>query len=232
MRPTVLAVFALFAVRPALAGDGALYATFQTSKGSIVMKLLPEDAPKTVRNFVELAQGKKAWTDPRDGKELHKPLFDGTLFHRASPGFLIEGGDPLTRNSRLGEVGDAFGSGDPGYSLEDEIPRAGRLFDQACALAMAKYDGETSGSQFIITDGNEGQVKQLEPHACDSKPGLCGFTRFGEGVCGCELVRKIARAGSSNTRLKKVVISANPPACVLAQAKAKKAGTQALALQR
>ncbi len=232
MKPTVIVVFALLAVRPVRADEGALYATFQTSKGSIVMKLLPEDAPKTVKNFVQLAQGQKTWTDPRDGKTLHRPLFDGTLFHRASPGFLIEGGDPFTRNSPLGQVSDAHGAGGPGYSLEDEIPRAGRLFDQACALAMAKSDGETNGSQFIITDGNEGQVKQLEPRPCDSKPGLCGFTRFGEGVCGCELVRKIARAGSSNTRLKKVVISTKAPACVQAQARAEKPGLQAVALQR
>ncbi len=232
MRPTLLVAFVLLVVRPVRAEDAALYATFQTSKGSIVMKLLPQDAPKTVRNFVELAEGKKGWTDPRDGKTLRKPLFDRTLFHRASPGFLIEGGDPLTQNSPLGKVGDSFGTGGPGYSLEDEIPSAGRLFDQACALAMAKNDGETNGSQFIITDGNEGQVKQLEPHPCDSRPGLCGYTRFGEGVCGCELVRKIAHAGSSNTRLEKVVISAKPPACLQAQVKAKKRGLQTLALQR
>jgi peptidyl-prolyl cis-trans isomerase A (cyclophilin A) len=237
MRPTVLAALALLLARPAVAGEDALYATFQTSKGAIVVKLLPQEAPNTVTNFVQLAEGSKEWQDPRSGQKIQHRLFDGTLFHRTSPRFVIEGGDPLSRNAPMGKTmtpdGDLFGSGGPGYNLADELRPGEQPFDRPCLLAMAKHSGETNGSQFVITDGVDGQVKQLQPRDCDSESGVCGYTRFGEGVCGCELVRKIARAGDSNTRLEKVVISRRTPVCVVAQMrKEKKQRPQVLALKR
>ncbi len=78
---------------------------------------------------------------------------------------------------------------------------------------MANHGPDTNGSQFFITEGFGAQVPQLNPRRCDSKSGLCGYTRFGDGVCGCDLVGKIARAGNSKTRLVKVVISKQPPTC-------------------
>lgn len=237
MEKTVLAALTLLLARTAVAGEDAVYATFQTTRGSIVVKLLPHEAPNTVTNFIQLAEGMKPWRDPRSGQTLQRPIFDGTLFHRASPRFIIEGGDPLSRNAPLGKNmtpdGDLFGDGGPGYTLTDELNPDGRPFDQPCVLAMAKHAGETNGSQFVITDGSEGQVKQLQPKACASGSGVCGYTRFGEGICGCELVRKIARAGDSNTRLEKVVISRKAPACVVAQMKkGKKQNLEVLALQK
>ena len=117
--------------------------------------------------------------------------------------------------------------------MGDEFHPEERPFDRPCLLAMARHGGANSGSQFVITDGVDGQVKQLQPRDCDLGPGVCGYTRFGEGLCGCELVRRIARAGDSNTRLERVVISRVTPACVLAQMKKeKRARSQVLALRR
>ncbi len=89
MRTLAIAALALLA-RPALAED--LFATFETSDGKIGVRLLATEAPKTVKNFVDLAEGKKEWTDPATGKKVKKPLYDGTLFHRVIPSFMIQGG--------------------------------------------------------------------------------------------------------------------------------------------
>ena len=196
-----------------------LYATFETSAGKIGVRLLPGDAPGTVRNFTELAQGKKAWTDPRTGKKAKKPLFDGTLFHRVIPGFMIQGGDPLTQGAAIGAAttgdGQPFGTGGPGFEFADELKLGQKLFAKACVLAMANHGPDTNGSQFFITEGFGDAVGQLEPRACpgQAKGGVCGYTRFGAGVCGCDLVGSIARAGNSRTRLEKVVISSKAPTC-------------------
>lgn len=214
-RMRTLAVAALaFLARPALAED--LYATFETSAGKIGVKLLAAQAPKTVRNFVDLAEGKKEWTDPASGKKVKKPLYDGTLFHRVIPGFMIQGGDPLTQGGAVGgtsAAGRPFGTGGPGFDFEDELKAGDRPFEKPCQLAMANHGPDTNGSQFFITEGYGPQVPQLNPRSCDSKSGLCGYTRFGEGVCGCDLVGQIARAGNSSTRLVKVVVSKQPPTC-------------------
>src|SRR5512145_154595 len=110
---------------PAQAKDQ--YAVFETSRGKIGVKLLPQKAPKAVENFVQLAQGKKAWTDPATGKQVTQPLYDGTLFHRVIPGFMIQGGDPLSRGAAIGETrsaaGRQFGTGDPGYRFADELEK-------------------------------------------------------------------------------------------------------------
>jgi hypothetical protein len=89
MRTLAIAALALLA-HPALAED--LYATFETSAGKIGVKLLSAEAPKTVKNFVDLAQGKKEWTEPATGKKVKRPLYEGTLFHRVIPSFMIQGG--------------------------------------------------------------------------------------------------------------------------------------------
>jgi peptidyl-prolyl cis-trans isomerase A (cyclophilin A) len=116
-------------------------ATLHTTLGDIVIELLPDYAPKTVANFVELATGAKEWTDPRTGKKSNENLYDGTVFHRVISGFMIQGGDPL---------GQGFGG--PGYSFADEFH--GELqFDRPYILAMANSGPNSNGSQFFITVG-------------------------------------------------------------------------------
>ncbi len=216
MKPLAAALLAL-AAPAALAED--LYATFETSAGKIGVKLLPAEAPKTVKNFVELAEGRKEFQDPVTGKKAKRRYYDGTLFHRVIPNFMIQGGDPLTQGAapgtRTGAGGRPFGTGGPGYQFENELRLGERLFAKPCVLAMANAGPDTNGSQFFITEGSGDQVPQLEPRACpgEARGGVCGYTRFGVGVCGCERVGKIARAGNSQTRLERVVISKSPPAC-------------------
>lgn len=122
---------------------GAMKATLHTSRGDIVVELFPNHAPKTVANFVELASGGREWTDPRTGSRTTAPLYDGVVFHRVIPGFMIQGGDPL-----------GTGTGGPGYTFDDEIhPELD--FREPYKLAMAnagKRGGRgTNGSQFFIT---------------------------------------------------------------------------------
>ncbi|HTP29731.1 MAG TPA: peptidylprolyl isomerase [Anaeromyxobacteraceae bacterium] len=158
-----------------------IYATFQTSLGDIVVKLLPEKAPKTVDNFVGLAEGTKEWTDPRSKQKVKKSLYGGTVFHRVIPDFMIQGGDPL-----------GTGHGGPGFHFEDEIGPDNR-FDRPGFLAMANAGPNTNGSQFFITE-------VPTPHLDRA------HTIFGEVVSGFELVSRIARAGNSKTMLKAVAI--------------------------
>jgi peptidyl-prolyl cis-trans isomerase A (cyclophilin A) len=180
--------------------SGELYATFVTSQGKIGVRLFPEAKPNAVKNFVELAEGKKEWTDPRTRQKSMKPLYDGTVFHRVIPGFMIQGGDPL-----------GVGMGGPGYAIPDEIDASEHFFDEPCQLAYANSGPNTNGSQFFIT---EVPTAHLNPTKCSNSPsGLCGYVRFGEGVCGCDLVGKIARLGNSKTTLEKVVISKTKPTC-------------------
>lgn len=122
-----------------LPSEPGLYAVIYTSLGNIVCRLFETEAPKTVANFVGLAKGTKAWTDPETGKAKHTPLYSGTLFHRVIPGFMIQGGDPL---------GD--GTGTPGYHIDDEID-SNLGFDKPGILAMANSGPNTNGSQFFIT---------------------------------------------------------------------------------
>jgi peptidyl-prolyl cis-trans isomerase A (cyclophilin A) len=116
-------------------------AIFHTSVGDITCELFPDKAPKTVANFVGLSTGKKDWTNPRDGQTMHdKPLYDGTIFHRVIPNFMVQGGDPLGQ-----------GIGGPGYKFEDEFDPS-LTFDRPGRLAMANSGPGTNGSQFFITD--------------------------------------------------------------------------------
>ena len=158
-------------------GTGDLYATFKTSEGDIVLKLFEKEAPKTIANFVGLATGKKQWTDPRTGQKSNAPLYDGTVFHRVIPQFMIQGGDPL-----------GTGTGDPGYRFEDEFG-SGKKFDKPGLLAMANAGPGTNGSQFFITE-------VPTPHLNNR------HTIFGEVVKGMELVPRIARKGGGGDKVK------------------------------
>jgi peptidyl-prolyl cis-trans isomerase A (cyclophilin A) len=162
-------------------GPGDLYAIFHTSRGNIVIKLFDKDAPKTVANFVGLAEGKQEWTDPRSGQKSKARLYDGTSFHRVIPQFMIQGGDPL-----------GTGTGGPGYRFEDEF-QSGRKFDKPGLLAMANAGPGTNGSQFFITE-------VATPHLNNK------HTIFGEVVKGLDLVPQIARGGNAQTKLERVEI--------------------------
>ncbi len=120
-----------------------LVATLKTSHGDIAVQLFPDHAPKTVRNFVELAEGSREWTHPQTGVTSTDPLYDGTVFHRVIAGFMIQGGDPI-----------GTGSGGPGYVFDDE-PHPELSFDRPYLLAMANSGTRggrgTNGSQFFIT---------------------------------------------------------------------------------
>ncbi|MCW2831488.1 MAG: peptidylprolyl isomerase [Aeromicrobium sp.] len=116
-----------------------LTATFTTNHGDIVVELFPDHAPKTVDNFVGLAEGTKEWVDPATGQLSTKPFYDGLVFHRIIPNFMLQGGDPL-----------GTGTGGPGYQFEDEFHPDLR-FDKPYLLAMANAGPGTNGSQFFIT---------------------------------------------------------------------------------
>ena len=117
------------------------YAILHTNVGDIRIELYPDHAPKTVRNFTELAEGGREWTNPKTGEKTTDRLYDGTLFHRVIGNFMIQGGDPL---------GTGFGG--PGYKFEDEFHPDLR-FDRPYLLAMANAGPNSNGSQFFITVG-------------------------------------------------------------------------------
>jgi peptidyl-prolyl cis-trans isomerase A (cyclophilin A) len=159
------------------------YAILNTNMGTIEVKLFPDHAPKTVQNFVELAEGSKEWTDPRSGKTEAKKLYDGTVFHRCISGFMIQGGDPLGR-----------GTGGPGYRFGDEI-HPELAFTKPYLLAMANAGPGTNGSQFFIT---------VAPTTW-----LTGkHTIFGEVTEGSDVVDAIAEAetGQMDRPTKDIVI--------------------------
>lgn len=116
------------------------YAIFNTTEGKITVRLFPEDAPLTVANFIELAEGKREWKHPLTGKTSTDKLYDGTIFHRVIPDFMIQGGDPA-----------GSGMGGPGYRFQDETGGSRHSFDKPGKLAMANAGPNTNGSQFFIT---------------------------------------------------------------------------------
>jgi peptidyl-prolyl cis-trans isomerase A (cyclophilin A) len=145
-----------------------LTATLRTTEGTVMIRLFPDHAPKTVRNFVELAEGGREWTDPRNRSVTKEKLYDGTIFHRVIAGFMIQGGDPL-----------GTGTGGPGYEFGDEI-HPDLSFDRPYLLAMANAGPGTNGSQIFITVG--------------PAPWLTGkHTIFGEVIEGADVVDKISR---------------------------------------
>ena len=122
--------------------SGPLQAIIETNKGKLTCELYDKQAPITVANFIGLATGKRAWLDPKSSKWMQKkPLYDGLIFHRVIPGFMLQGGDPL-----------GTGTGNPGYRFQDEIVPELR-FDRPGLLAMANAGPATNGSQFFITEG-------------------------------------------------------------------------------
>ncbi len=160
-----------------------LTATLRTIQGQVVIRLFPDHAPKTVRNFVELAEGGRQWTDPRTGRTTTDKLYGGTVFHRVIPDFMIQGGDPL-----------GSGRGGPGYKFADEI-HPDLAFDRPYLLAMANAGPGTNGSQFFITVA--------------ATPWLNGkHTIFGQVIEGTDVVDLISRVktGSQDRPVEDVTI--------------------------
>jgi len=163
-------------------------AIIHTTAGDMKCVLFPDKAPKTVENFIGLALGTKDWTNPSTGKAEHnRPLYDGVIFHRVIPGFMIQGGDPL-----------GTGTGGPGYKFEDEL-LPDLLYDKPGRLAMANSGANTNGSQFFIT---EDALPSLNPcfqeggcqRSYGTMPKGMGYTIFGQcDDATVELAKKIAQ---------------------------------------
>jgi len=162
----------MMAVAPSASAEGTLppglYAIMDTTLGKITITLFEKESPLTVQNFVELAEGKKEWTDPKTGKKVMRPLYDGLIFHRVIPNFMIQGGDPMGN-----------GMGGPGYKFADEFG-SGLKFDRPGRLAMANAGPNTNGSQFFITEGATQHLNNRH-------------TIFGQVYEGQDIVRQIAR---------------------------------------
>ena len=179
---TVFLVFSSFqlvsqtapAAKPApkktTAASGPPTAIIDTTAGKLTCTLFPDKAPIGVANFIGLARGTKDWTNPSTGRKMHGvPLYNGTIFHRVIPEFMIQGGDPL-----------GTGTGDPGYKFKNETS-PDLTFDRPGRLAYANAGPDTNGSQFFVTE---------VPY-----PSLNGgYTIFGQcDDASVELVKKIAR---------------------------------------
>jgi peptidyl-prolyl cis-trans isomerase A (cyclophilin A) len=187
----LIAVVALVSVLSGTAAAGEkepkvqepLYAALKTSMGTIVVRLFEDKAPKTVENFTGLATGTKEWTDPKTGQKAKRPLYNGTIFHRVIPNFMIQGGDPLGR-----------GTGGPGYKFADEFS-PDLKHNKPGILSMANAGPNTNGSQFFITT-------VPTPHL-DGRHSV-----FGEVVKGQEVVVAIGNVprGSGDRPLKDVVL--------------------------
>ncbi|MDF5752972.1 peptidylprolyl isomerase [Spongiactinospora sp. TRM90649] len=164
-----------------------LIATLRTNLGTFKIELFPNHAPKTVRNFVELAEGTREWTHPETGEKTNAKLYDGTIFHRIIPTFMIQGGDPLGQ-----------GIGGPGYKFDDEI-HPDLYFNRPYLLAMANAGKQmgrgTNGSQIFITVGPQ-------PHLNGQ------HTIFGEVIEGTDVVDRISRVetGRNARPVKDVVL--------------------------
>jgi len=160
-----------------------VYAQFVTSEGNFTVRLFDQEAPKTVENFVGLAEGTKEWTDPRTNQKVRQPYYDGVVFHRVIAGFMIQGGDPLGQ-----------GIGGPGYNFADEFHPKLR-HGKAGILSMANRGPNTNGGQFFIT-------LAPTPHLDDR------HSVFGEVVDGMDVITKIGstRTGDRDRPVKDIVI--------------------------
>lgn len=164
-------------------GEGQLYARFKTTQGSIVVELEEQRAPKTVANFCGLASGSIDWKDPVTGKTLSgTPLYDGSRFHRVIPGFMIQCGDPLSRDPGSA---NRWGTGGPGYRFEDEF-HPELKHNAAGVLSMANAGPGTNGSQFFIT---EGATRHLDGR----------HSVFGRVIAGQDVVGKLANVPRSSS---------------------------------
>jgi peptidyl-prolyl cis-trans isomerase A (cyclophilin A) len=161
----------------------AVYAEFITSEGSFTIRLHDQEAPKTVANFVGLAEGTKEWTDPRTNRKVTQPYYDGVIFHRVIDGFMIQSGDPLGQ-----------GIGGPGYTFADEFHPSLR-HNKAGILSMANRGPNTNGGQFFIT-------LAPTPHLDDR------HSVFGEVSEGMDVVRQIGstKTGDRDRPIKDIVI--------------------------
>lgn len=144
------------------------YAVFETTQGDVVCRLYEKEAPNTVANFVGLVEGTKESADPKTGQKSKRPFYDGLVFHRVIPEFMIQGGCPL-----------GTGTGGPGYKFADEFHPSLR-HDRPGILSMANSGPNTNGSQFFIT--------VVPTPWLDSRHSV-----FGEVVEGQEVVAKISR---------------------------------------
>ncbi|WP_026412542.1 peptidylprolyl isomerase [Actinomadura oligospora] len=162
-----------------------IFATLNTNLGKIVVQLYPDKAPKTVENFVGLAEGTKPWRHPETGEDkTGTSLYAGTIFHRVIKEFMIQGGDPLGR-----------GTGGPGYEFEDEF-HPELKFDRPYLLAMANAGPGTNGSQFFITTNVENTRHLTGRH-----------TIFGKVIEGTGVVDAIVKAETGrNDRPKSDVV--------------------------
>src|ERR1700681_4665113 len=151
-----------------MARAAGTYAIFETSQGNIVIRLLEKEAPKTVENFLGLAEGTKEYTDAKTGKKTKGNFYDGLTFHRVIPQFMIQGGCPL-----------GTGTGDPGYRFADEF-HPSLKHAKAGKLSMANSGPGTNGSQFFITVAPTPWL--------DNK-----HTIFGEDVEGMDIATKISK---------------------------------------
>jgi peptidyl-prolyl cis-trans isomerase A (cyclophilin A) len=149
-----------------------VYAHFTTSEGDFTARLYDAETPNTVANFAGLADGSKEWTDPRSGRKVKQPYFNGTVFHRVIDSFMIQGGDPLGQ-----------GTGGPGYTFADEFSPTLR-HSKAGILSMANRGPNTNGGQFFIT-------LAATPWLDDK------HSVFGEVVEGMDVVKKIGGTATS-----------------------------------
>ncbi len=160
------------------------YAVFTTTEGKITVRLFETEAPITVKNFIELAEGAKEWAHPTSRVKSKDKLYDGTIFHRVIPDFMIQGGDPT-----------GTGMGGPGYRFQDETKGSPHRFDKPGKLAMANSGPGTNGCQFFIT---------VAP-----TPHLTGnHTIFGEVVEGQDIATKISlvKTAAQDKPIKPVVL--------------------------
>ena len=161
------------------------YAVFDTTLGEITCELFPDKAPVTVQNFVGLASGTKEFVDPKTKERTKRPFYNGLVFHRVIPEFMIQGGCPL-----------GSGTGGPGYKFQDEFSK-GLSFDQPGRLAMANAGPGTNGSQFFITVAPTDWLDNRH-------------TIFGQVVKGHDVVDKIVNTpkGASDRPKTPVVMNA------------------------
>jgi peptidyl-prolyl cis-trans isomerase A (cyclophilin A) len=174
--------------KPVTAGSRTPTAILHTTAGDMKCELFPDQAPNAVANLIGLATGTKAWKDPVTGKMIHeKPLYDGVIFHRTIPGFMIQTGDPT-----------GTGSGNVGFDFADEL-HADLLYDKPGRLGMANHGRNTNSSQFFITEVAYPSLNPcLDEGGCQKPYGHIdqgtGYTIFGQcDDAAVEVVKKIAR---------------------------------------
>ncbi|MCL6545398.1 MAG: peptidylprolyl isomerase [Bryobacteraceae bacterium] len=189
--------------------EPGLYARLETTMGNMVVKLFETEAPITVKNFVDLAEGRKAFRDPKTGQMVRRPLYNGVTFHRVIPGFMIQTGDP-----------SGTGAYDPGFTIPDEFNPSLR-FDRPGRLGMANIGEKNTGNcQFFITE-------VPTPHLNNA------HSIFGQVVEGLDVVTKIANVPrdandkpKTPVRITRVVIErVGPPPAPAAPAFTKPART-------